>query len=226
MLERQRCLLRMFLPACLFSCSCDAFRLSLLLYHGFTMLDFQSVRERKTTLMALAEGLSQADLRTLTNEMIDTVQDLIQDCTDADVVFTPIDPNAKDDFAASDVEKNIAWNLGHLVVHITASSEESAFLAAEMARGVPNHGRSRYETPWENVTTIAQCRARLEESRRMRLATLDVWPDAPHFDITHEPWPNAGARNCIAQFLGGMGHEHSHLEQIAEVVRQAKAARM
>lgn len=189
------------------------------------MLNFQAVRDRKTTMAELANGLTVDDLRRMTNEMADTVHDLITDCTDADVVFDPIDPNAKDDFAASDAEKNIAWNLGHLVVHITASSEESAFLAAEMARGVPNHGRSRYETPWEGVTTIQQCRERIEESRRMRLATLEVWPAQPHFDITYEPWPNAGARNCIAQFLGGMSHEHSHLEQIAEVVRQAKAAR-
>lgn len=190
------------------------------------MLDFQSVRERKTTMAALADGLMKDDLSRLTNEMIDTVQGLIADCIDADVVFTPIDQKAKDDFAATDSEKNIAWGLGHLVVHVTASSEESAFLAAEMARGVPNHGRSRYETPWETVTTIAQCRERLEESRRMRLAMLDVWPNEPHTEITYEPWPNAGARNCYAQFIGGMSHEHSHLEQIAEVVRQAQAERM
>jgi hypothetical protein len=189
------------------------------------MLDFQAVRDRKTTMAELAEGLTVDDLRRLTNEMVDCVQDLIKDCTDADVVFDPIDPDAKDDFAASEAEKNISWGLGHLVVHITASSEEYAFLAAEMARGVPNHGRSRYETPWQTVKTMAQCLERLEESRRMRLATLDVWPAQPHTEITHEPWPGAGARNCYAQFLGGMSHEHSHLAQIAEVVRQAKAAR-
>ena len=189
------------------------------------MLDFAAVRTRRITLAELASGLSKDDLRALTSEMVDFVQDLIKDCTDADVVYEPIDPNAKDDFAASDAEKNIAWGLGHLIVHTTASSEESAFLAAEMARGVPNHGRSRYETSWQSVTTIQQCRERLEESRRMRLATLDVWPAQPHTEITYEPYPNAGPRHCYAQFLGGMNHEHSHLEQIREVVRQAKAAR-
>ncbi len=189
------------------------------------MLDLQSVRERKTTMMKLAEGLTVDDLRRLTNEMIDCVHDLIKDCTDADVVFTPTDSNAKDDFASSEAEKNIAWGLGHLIVHTTASSEESAFLATEMARGVPNHGRSRYETPWQSVTMIRQCRDRLEESRRMRLAMLDVWPAGPHFDVIYEPYPTAGPRNCVAQFLGGMGHEDSHLAQIAEVVRQAHAAR-
>ena len=34
-----------------------------------------------------------------------------------------------------------------------------------------------------------------------------------------------GAINPIAQFTVGMAHEQSHLEQIAEIVRQAKAAR-
>jgi hypothetical protein len=154
--------------------------------------------------------------------MVDTVHGLIKDCTDADVTFTPVDPAAKDDAAATEAEKTIAWSLGHIIVHITASSEESAFLAAEMARGVPNHGRSRYETHWETVTTIRQCRDRLEESRRMRLATLDVWPDQPHVEITYEPYPTAGQRNCFAQFIGGLSHEDSHLAQIREVVRQAK----
>lgn len=188
------------------------------------MLDFQAVRTRRTTLSELASGLTKDDLRALTNEMVDAVQSLIKDCTDADVTFTPVDPTAKDDAAATDAERNIAWGLGHVIVHITASSEEAAFLAAELARGVPNHGRSRYETHWEMVTTMQQCRDRLEESRRMRLATLDVWPDQPHVEITFEPYPTAGQRNCFAQYIGGLSHEDSHLEQIREVVRQAKAA--
>ena len=71
-----------------------------------------------------------------------------------------------------------------MIVHTTASSEEAAFIAAELARGVEFHGRSRSEVPWETVTTIEQCRHRLEESRRMRLATLQIWPDEPDLDNT------------------------------------------
>lgn len=190
------------------------------------MLDFKLVRERKAKLTDLAQGLTKDDLRTLTNEMVDAQLALIADCTDADVVFQPSDPAAKDDAAATTAEVNMPWTLGHLVVHITASSEESAFLAAELARGVPNHGRSRYETHWTTITTIEQCRARLEESRRMRLATLDVWPYQPHTDVTYEPFPSAGQRNCYAQFIGGLSHDDSHLAQIADVVSQAKAARV
>jgi hypothetical protein len=190
------------------------------------MLDFKSVRERKAKLTDLAQGLTQDDLRALTNEMVDAQLALIADCTDADVVFRPSDPGAKDDAAATTAEVNMPWTLGHLIVHITASSEESAFLAAELARGVPNHGRSRYETHWETITTIEQCRARLEESRRMRLATLGVWPDQPHTDVTYEPYPSAGQRNCYAYFIGGLSHDESHLAQIADVVSQAKTARV
>lgn len=190
------------------------------------MLDFKRVREKKTTIVELAEGLTKDDLRALTNEMVDAQLALIKDCTDADAVFVPIDPKAKDDAAATAAEVNMPWTLAHLIVHTTASSEESAFLAAELARGVPNHGRSRYETHWTTITTMEQCRARLEESRRMRLAMLDVWPDSPHTDVVHEPRPNAGPRNCFAQFIGGLSHDDSHLAQIADVVSQAKAARV
>ena len=189
------------------------------------MLDFQSVRERKTKLVDLAIGLTKDDLRRLTNEMIDTQLKLIADCTDADVVFQPVDPGAKDDAAATEAEKEIAWTLGHVIVHGTASSEEAAFLAAEMARGVVNHGRSRSEVNWTTVTTIAQCRARLEESRRMRLAAIEMWPDKPNTELHFEPFPTAGQRNCFAQFIGGLSHDDSHVAQVAEVVRQAKTAR-
>lgn len=189
------------------------------------MLDFQSIREKKLTLAELAATLTVDDLRNLTIEMVDTTLGLIKDCVDTDATFPAVDPKANDTFATKEEEKNLSWNLGHVVVHMAASSEESAFLAAEMARGVDNHGRSRYETPWETVTTIQQCRDRLEESRRMRLATLEVWPDAPHLDIKYTPYPGASEMNAAMRFIGGLSHEDSHLGQVAEIVRQAKAGR-
>ena len=189
------------------------------------MLNFSLVRTKQKTILELAAGLTPNDLRALTNEMVDAELHLIADCTDADMVFQPSDPGAKDSAAAKPEDLNIAWTLGHVIVHVTASSEEGAFLAAEMARGVPNHGRSRYETQWETVHTLAQCRTRLEESRRIRLATVDAWPDAPNLDVTFEPFPTAGQRNCFAQFIGGLSHDDSHLAQIADIVKQAKAAR-
>ena len=190
------------------------------------MLDFSVVHNGELTTLELVERekVSHEALRTLTNEMVDTILAFIADCADADVTFVPDDPNANDTFADNPDEVGMAWTLGHVIVHTTASAEESAFLAAELARGVEWHGRSRWEVPWETVTTISQCRERLQESRRMRLATLDVWPQAPHLENTYEPTPGI-THNCISRFVGGLVHEDSHLGQIQEIVRQARAAR-
>jgi hypothetical protein len=189
------------------------------------MLDFQALRERRTTLLELTAGLTPADLRALTHEMIDAMQELIRDCVDEDAVFVPEDPDAFDAYASSGEAVSIAWTLAHVIVHTTASAEEAAFLAAELARGVELHGRSRYETPWESVTAIAECRARLEESRRMRLAALDVWPDEPHLEVTYQSAPDRPRYNAVQRFVLGLRHDFDHLGQIEEIARQAAAAR-
>jgi len=190
------------------------------------MIDFTPHRKREKTLGELVADFTVDDLRDLTNAMIDRQLALIADCTDEDVVFVPEDPAAEDKYAASEADANIAWTLGHVIVHVTASSEEKAFLAAEQARGVDRDGRSRYETPWETVTTIAQVRARLEESRRMRLASLDIWPDEPNLDLTITYRYLRGPMNAIARYCMGLLHDDDHLEQIAEIVRQAHAVRL
>lgn len=187
------------------------------------MLNFDALRSGELTFEELVTDLTPGDLRRLTHEMIDTVLGLIGSCTDADVVFEPEDPAANDTYAATTGETAIPWTLGHLIVHTTASSEESVFVAAEMARGVEPHGRSRSEVPWETMTTIAQCVARLEESRRMRLASLDLWPDAPHLDLSYQPWPGSPTVNAVGRFVLGLGHDHDHLAQIADVVAQAQS---
>jgi hypothetical protein len=191
------------------------------------MLDFSPVRQKKIRLSELAGGLTKEDLRSLTNEMIDTMGDLIGECIDADVLLVPDDPEAHDPAAAAEDDVGLSWTLGHVIVHATASSEESAFLAAELARGVPRReGRSRNEIPWTSVTTIEMCRQRLEESRRMRLATLDVWPDEPYLDNIYRYLPTSSAVNAVTQFIYGLMHDDSHLGQITNIVGQAKAARV
>ncbi len=147
------------------------------------MLDFNAVRSKQITIDELCRDLDIDDLRRLTNEMLDAMQAMIAAARDDDVVFVPDDPDAEDTYATDPDEVLLPWTLGHVIVHVTASGEEAAYLAAELARGVPlREGRSRYEVPWLGVTTIAQCHQRLEESRRMRLASLDMWPDPPHLD--------------------------------------------
>lgn len=188
------------------------------------MLDFRAAFAGEITADELLEGVGVQELRDLTNEMVDTMLGYIENCTDADVVFQPVDPDANDPYAEDKSEEDMAWTLGHLIVHVTASSEEAAALASEMARGVELHGRSRSEVPWETVKTIEQCRHRLEESRRMRLASLDMWPDSPNLDMRVRPWPSAPEVNAIGRFAFGLAHDGGHLAQIQDVVQQAKAA--
>ena len=98
-------------------------------------------------------------------------------------------------------------------------------LAAEMARGVVRDGRSRSEVPWESVTTVAHCRQRLAESRRMRLASLEMWPDEPYLDNKVTPWASIGEIDAYGRFILGLSHDQGHLAQIEDVIAQAKAAR-
>lgn len=191
------------------------------------MLDFSPIRERKQSLAEFAADIHKQDLYTSSNALLDRIDELIADATNADVVFQPVDPEAHDAAAASPDEEGIAWTLGHVIVHATAGSEEGAALALDLARGVPlaDDTRSRYETPWDSVTTIEQVRQRLAESRRMRVAMLDAWPDQPHLDNTQTPIKRLGPLNAVGRFLMGLMHEDGHLEQIAEIMRQARADR-
>ena len=188
------------------------------------MLDFTAVKNKTVSFSDLARDLTTTDLRNLTNEMIDTMLSIVSDATDEDVVFVPQDPNADDPFGIPE-EKDLVWTLGHVAVHTTASSEESSALALTLARGLVPEGRSRYEVPWRTVHTIEQVRHRFEESRRMRLAMLDAWPDEPHLDVTYAPSPRFGSYNAISRFIMGLYHDDDHLGQLREIMRQTREAR-
>lgn len=189
------------------------------------MIDYTKINPKDLDLAEIISGQTQDDLRQLVNDLIDAQQEMLAECVDADVTFEPVDKEADDPAAVSEGEKDMAWTLGHVIVHCCASSEESTFLASEMARGVPNHGRSRFETHWTAMKTVQQCREALEESRRMRLATLNVWPLKPNLEISAEAWPGGPVANAMGRFVLGHVHEISHLEQIRDVVGQAQAAR-
>jgi hypothetical protein len=176
-------------------------------------------------LPADGDAVTAEELRRLTNRLIDRAQRLISGGKDADVTFVPVDPLADDPGAEQDHEINVAWTLGHIIVHTTATAEESAALAAELARGVPFHGRSRREVPWREVTTLQQCRARLEESRRMCLASLGMWPERPDLANAYVPWEDGPLMGAVSRYLLGLQHAAAHLEQIHDVVGQARADR-
>lgn len=186
------------------------------------MIDFTPITEKKINWTRFAAQFTRQDLIKQTNQLTDHILKLIAEATDADVVFDPHDPEAYDPYAETAEEEYIGWTVGHIIVHLTASNEESAFLAAELARGVEiEYRRSRWEVPWETITTIEQCRHRLEESRRMLLASLEMWPDTPDLENFYKT-PQGLKVTALVRFLLGQNHAASHLEQIQDVLRQAK----
>jgi hypothetical protein len=189
------------------------------------MLDFSPVQKGEKTSQELAAKLTREDFASLTEEMCDLQLEAIRDAVDADVDLVPDDPDAKDTFAARPEDVGLSWTLGHVVVHTTASSEESAALALTLARGLPVDGRSRYEVSWESVRTAAFIRGRIEESRRMRLAMLAAWPDQPHLDNFYSPYEGRPPMNALGRFLSGLSHDASHLEQMRKIMVEARGRR-
>ncbi len=189
------------------------------------MLDFTPVKRGERTMNDLVADVTVEDLARLTEESVGRLEALLDGLVDADVTFVPDDPGADDAAAADPADRSLAWTLGHVIAHTTASGEEYAAVATEFARGVPFHGRPRYETPWGEMTTLAQCRRRLAESRRIRLASLGMWPDAPHLDVGHIYWDTSGWVNATGIFAWGLAHDDDHRRQIEAIARQATAAR-
>ncbi len=183
-------------------------------------------------LIEFPSGVSLAELQTryryddlvaATHEMADTMLGLIADAKDSYVTFLPDDPEANDPHAADPAEIHMPWTLAHVIVHATASSEEAAALGSFLARGVPIDFRSRYEVPWREVTTVQQLVHRLEENRRIRLAYLEAWPNPPLLETVFTKG-HSGPLNAVGYTLRGFNHDHNHLGQIAEIMRQARVA--
>ncbi len=176
-------------------------------------IDIPAVIEKRRTLIEETSGIEPGELPGLSNELYDRLDDLTVGIDDATVVFVPEDP--AEDGA-------VGWTLGHVVVHLTAGLEENASQGCTLARGAEITGRPRYETPWEDVTTVVQIRQRLAESRRLTRAFLDAWPDAPHLANIQEH-QFFGPVNAVAYHALGINHAKGHLAQIEEIQRQAAA---
>lgn len=194
------------------------------------MIDFSPMHAGETSYLEYAqqENITAADLKRYSDESVDFLLSLTDGLNDADIAFNPEDPEAHDPFAVEG-EESIGWTFGHLIAHVTASSEEGAAFSSLLARGIAASERPRYETPWREIATAAQARQRLEESRRMRNAYLETWPDVPFLDvyrvISERFVAKFGNMNAPAAFLFGLSHEVGHYDQIKDVRRQALAAR-
>ena len=193
------------------------------------LIDFTPVRDHELTYFKLGQRLTVADLKAATHASLDRILEILGDATDAEMVHQPDDPLADDPGAAPGEEK-IGWSLAHLVAHVTASAEEQAAVSSILARGIPyvREPRLRWETPWRAFETRAQVLQRIEESRRIRIAYLDAWPDTPHLNVYREvserfleKW---GPLNAPAAMLYGLNHEDGHTAQFRDVRAQAAAA--
>jgi hypothetical protein len=185
------------------------------------MIDFTAVFNGQRKIGDLADNVTLEDLKAATNQQIDEMVGLIRDLSNAQAVFVASDPAA---------EGGIGWNVGHLIAHVTASSEENAAISSILARGIdyPFEPRLRAEVDWTTLTTTAACLHRLEESRRIRQAYLSAWPDQPWLD-THRALPAAfaervGSINAIGAGLLGLFHEAGQFAQLRDIIAQAQAA--
>jgi len=185
------------------------------------MIDFTAVFNGQRKIADLATDVTLADLKAATDAQIDEMVTLVQELRDTEVVFVAADPAA---------EAGIGWNVAHLIAHVTASSEENTAVSSILARGIdyPFEPRLRYETDWTILTTTAGCRQRLEESRRIRQAYLNAWPDQPYLD-THRTLPPAfaervGRLNAMGACLLGLVHEAGQFAQLRDIIAQTKAA--
>ncbi|MDX2160358.1 MAG: DinB family protein [bacterium] len=193
------------------------------------LIDFTPVEQKTIKLGEFAQQFSVEDLRRATNASLDLLRSIIDQTDDRHIAFDPLDPKADDPHAIEGEEK-IGWSLGHLVAHVTATSEESAAVASVLARGIayPREPRLRYETPWRDISTKSHAVQRLEESRRIRLGYLAAFPDHPFFDLKQDISERAlemwGDINARTRFLLGLYHEWQHYDQFRDVLGQALAA--
>ena len=185
------------------------------------MIDYSPIFTGQRKIGELAADVTLDDLKAATDGQIDEMLGLIRDLSDAQAVVIAADPEA---------EGGVGWNVGHLIAHVTASSEENAAVSSILARGISLQfePRLRSEVEWETLITTASNIQRLEESRRIRQGYLNAWPDQPRLDTQRE-LPAAfadrvGPMNAVGACLLGLVHEAGQLAQLRDIVAQAQAA--
>lgn len=176
-------------------------------------IDLEAVHAGKVSYADIIGSIRYDDLYRMTDELFDMLESILVEVIDATVFFIPRDT------AASDQSKD-GWTLSHVIAHLTATSEEAAATAAMLARGVQVEGRLRYETPWQDLSTLQMVQARLQESRRICRAFLDAWPNEPHLDVTITLIPLFGAMDAVGFYAFGIAHAQEHFDQLRDIVRQ------
>lgn len=180
---------------------------------------FAAILTGQNTYADTVAAYDRNDLIGLTQEYYAEINGIISDATDAAIVAVPFDPGLKDQS-----EGEGAWTSGHIIAHLTATTEDSAALASALARGAEfaDDLRLRAEVAWETLQTAEQINARLAESQRMSLAFLETWPDAPDLARTATLIPQFGPMNAVGRYMLGLFHANMHLDQLREIMRQMR----
>ena len=98
-----------------------------------SFLDFTPVREKRLTLAELTADLTPADLRDLTNSMIDAMLAAIADCRDELVTYIPHDPHAHVRMPPVLITYTNLGRWGNVIVQADTLAEEAAFVAVSIA---------------------------------------------------------------------------------------------
>ncbi len=176
-------------------------------------IDLDAVYAGQISYADMIRDVQHADLYRMTDELFDTLTQILSKATDAAVLFVPRDPAASDD-------SEQGWALSQIVAHLTATLEEAAATTAMFARGVQVEERLRFEASWQKLSTLAMVQARLQESQRICRAFLDAWPDAPHLNVTRTLIPLFGPLDAVGLYILGIAHGQGHLDQLRETVQQ------
>ena len=181
--------------------------------------DFAAILTGQNTYADTVAAYDRNNLIELTQEYYAEINGIISGATGAAIVAVPFDPGLKDQS-----EGEGAWTIGHIIAHLTATTEESAALASALARGAEfaDDLRLRAEVAWETLQTAEQINARLAESQRMSLAFLETWPDAPDLARTATLIPQFGPMNAVGRYMLGLFHANMHLDQLREIMRQMR----
>lgn len=176
-------------------------------------IDLGAVFAGQQSYADIVRDIRYEDLYSVTDELFGDIEAILEAATDEAVIFVPRDPAASD-------QSEQGWTVSHIVAHLTATLEESAAIAAILARGVQVEQRLRYETPWQNLSTLQMVWARLQESRRMCRAFLDAWPDEANLQVTLTLVPQLGPLNAVGCYVLGIAHGQGHLDQLQEAIHQ------
>jgi hypothetical protein len=62
---------------------------------------------------------------------------------------------------------------------------------------------------WQTTETVEQYCHQISESKRLRLASVHIWPNKPHLDIGYLLWRGSGFVNAKG-FFRGLAHHADH----------------